>query len=321
MESLVLGIASFIFGILLVVFLLWYSKLRLKQVAHNEANDLISAAEDAANDLLEEAKRRAEDYSSELQSEWEKEKERIEEKNEKYLADAEEVREQLETKQRSLQKNYDRKLNAVKKYDKVVDQFQTEFKKLRDRKRELNKEYIQKLSKISAINTQDILAELQRQILNEATTNATKFIQNSEQEAQEHSERIAKKVLNIAIFRFARAYCPERGIGYFVFKNEKEKHHILGANYEFAKIIEDVCGVDLVYNENANSLSISGFDPVRRELARASVERLMKDRYINEKRIREIVQKTKKELFRKISQDGQRIANELKLKKLKLLKS
>ncbi len=82
------------------------------------------------------------------------------------------------------------------------------------------------------------------------------------------------------------------------------------------QLLEKLCGIDIIYNERANSLSVSGFDPVRRELARATMEKLVHQREVNEDVINRVMAKCKRDLFKKIKDDGNRIAKELKLQNL-----
>ncbi|MCB0357872.1 MAG: HDIG domain-containing protein, partial [Bdellovibrionales bacterium] len=79
------------------------------------------------------------------------------------------------------------------------------------------------------------------------------------------------------------------------------------------ELIEKLCGVDIIYNEKAKSLSVSGFDPVRRELGRATIEKLVRERTINEETVRKTMEISKKKLFQQIKTDGDKVARELKL--------
>src|SRR6185437_4061655 len=115
---------------------------------------------------------------------------------------------------------------------------------------------------------------------------------------------------------FARPYCPERGIGYLNFDSEDQKKRVLADNQAHLRLIEKICGVDLVYDEPHNAINVYGFDPVRRELGRALVEKIMNERQITPQRIEQLAAKTKRDLFQRIFQDGNRVAKELRLEGL-----
>jgi ribonucrease Y len=120
-------------------------------------------------------------------------------------------------------------------------------------------------------------------------------------------------LLTMAINRFARPYCPERGIGYLNFESEEQKARMLADNQTHLRTAEKLCGVDLAYDEPHNAINVYGFDPVRRELGRATVHRMMTERQLSPQKIEQIITRTKKELFQRILNDGQKITKELRL--------
>lgn len=129
-------------------------------------------------------------------------------------------------------------------------------------------------------------------------------------------EREAKRILMIALSRFARPYCSERGIGNVEFVSADIKERTLGPERVHLRTLEKACGIDISINEEYQSASVLGYDPVRRELGRMTLEKMQHEKNLNEERIQGLMQNCKKELFRKIINDGNRIAKELKVEGL-----
>lgn len=157
---------------------------------------------------------------------------------------------------------------------------------------------------------------VKQKLLEEQQLETTKNIQLFEEDFSKQAEAEAKRYLNMVINRFARPYCAERGIGYLNFDNEEQRNRVLADNQAHLRYVEKVCGVDLMYDEPHNAINVYGFDPVRRELGRAVIEKMMNERVITPQRIDQLAAKTKRDLFQRILQDGNRVAKELRLEGL-----
>ncbi|MCB0351650.1 MAG: HDIG domain-containing protein [Bdellovibrionales bacterium] len=187
----------------------------------------------------------------------------------------------------------------------------------RERYQNLLSEFIEKLEAKTETPRTAVIADLKARAINERQVEVTRALQADDEEWQNLAEIEAKKLLTLVINRFARPYCPERGIGYLNFDNEDQKKRVLGEEQSNLRLIEKICGVDLAYDEHNNSVNVYGFDPVRRELGRATVDRLMRERNaITPARIEQLAEQTKKDLFQRIHNDGNRIAKELHINNL-----
>lgn len=153
---------------------------------------------------------------------------------------------------------------------------------------------------------EDFLSEVKRHILKEYDL--------FESDIKEKQEEIAKKILDTALDRFARSYCSERGIAPVFFPDVQSKNIVFDAKGVNVKLIQDLCGCDVIVEENNDLIGVAGFDPVRRELTRRVLERLVKERRpVTEDNIKKTVEIQKRELFKQIKQDGDAIVRELKL--------
>ena len=122
--------------------------------------------------------------------------------------------------------------------------------------------------------------------------------------------------LNIALNRFDRLYCPERGIGFVHFRSNNQLERILGPNNIFLNDIEKECGVDILINKEELQASVFGIDPVRRELGRITLQKLFKKNKVDFQTVRKTVKQSKKNLFASIHKDGKAICKKLNLKNI-----
>jgi ribonucrease Y len=142
---------------------------------------------------------------------------------------------------------------------------------------------------------------------------AAKMVITVEEDAKAQAEQKAKRIIGMAISRFSGEYSAERTITVIPLPDQELKGKIIGKEGRNIRAIEALCGVDLILDETPEAVVISGFDPVRREVARRSLETLMIDGRIHPGRIEEVVDKTKKELFKSIKMDGEKACMDLGL--------
>jgi ribonuclease Y len=313
--SLYLGLGFFLGlgGCLLIQTLV----LRLeKKEAEESAQELIEIAEDKAKDFSDEANQRAEEFKEKLSDKHEEELLNLQKQVEEKTRDIEDIQQSKEADYRVLQSQYDKKRQLLKKEEQALASVKGQYDELRSlrdaKQQELVAEFLQK----AETSRQEILEALKNKLRTEAENSANQLKADTEALAEQNLERDAKRVLSLALNRFHRPYCSERGIGNVSFPNPDVMHRTLGEERVHLKSLEKEAGVDVTVNEEVGYASILGFDPVRRELGRSSLEKLMHEKNLSEKRISDIVKKTKKDLFKKIRKDGLAIAKELGLKGL-----
>ena len=179
--------------------------------------------------------------------------------------------------------------------------------------RERTIELADKLENISGISKEEAEKSVIEAGKEEAKTRASKIAMQIENEAKEDAEKKAKKIISLALSRYAGEYSAERTTSVIELESEEMKGKIIGREGRNIRALETVCGVDLVVDDTPELVLISGFDPVRREVAKRSLEKLMEDGRIHPARIEEIVGKVKSELFKSIKKDGEKLALELGL--------
>jgi ribonuclease Y len=153
----------------------------------------------------------------------------------------------------------------------------------------------------------ELMHTLEEQVRQESTARLNQI----EEEARVESERKSKRILAMAISRYASEVATERTVTSIPLSGDEMKGKIIGREGRNIRALEAACGVDLIIDEAPEAVVISSFDPVRREVARKSLERLMEDGRVHPARIEEVVEKVKSEILGSVKEDGEKACFEL----------
>ncbi len=300
-------------GALIMGFVLWWSRRRELRWAQEEANELIESARKDALGMEEELKIQMDEMSEQAYERFDRDTRKLVLRNEEVeegIIERESKFKDLVTTREQL---LNRKSQSLTAKQQKATNFEARVRQLRERASQLEAQLLEEARKRTPVEESALKAQIQSQFEQEARNNATRAAQEIEQEAQMNMERDAKKILNQVLNRFARPYCSERGIGNVNFENPDHKARTFGPENAFVRKIEQLAGVDIVFNETYQSATVMGFDPVRRELGRLVLDAASRQRNLNEKLIDDIYNRCKKDLFKKILVDGNRVANELRI--------
>jgi ribonuclease Y len=204
------------------------------------------------------------------------------------------------------EEEWTRKMGALDAREKQVEERDREATSLLEVMRS-------KLEEIAGLTRDEAKRTLMDQMLDEARHDAAKQIRQVESEAREESDRRAKKIVSIAIERLAGEFVAERTVSVVALPSDDMKGRIIGREGRNIRAIEAATGVDLIIDDTPEVVVISCHNPIRRELARLSLERLMTDGRIHPGRIEEVVRKAEQELDSTIRDAGQRAVIELGL--------
>ncbi len=309
-------VAGLIIGCGLTYLALQWSRSREVQWANDEATEILESARKDSEALAEEINLELEEMREAALEKFAKETRKLVQKNEEREEAIDEKEAKLRTNIQSREQLLNRKQQANNSKQQRVAAFESRVQQLRSRVANLRERLLAEAKNRSNTTTEELRAQIQSQLEQETRHYCTRQAQEIEQKAQLNAERDGKKVLNLVLNRFARPYCSERGIGNVSFDSIEHKARTFGADGQWVKKIEKICGVDVVYNETYQSATIMGFDPVRRELGRLVLESASRQRQLSDKLIEDIHDRCKKELFRKILVDGNRVSNELRLQNL-----
>lgn len=225
----------------------------------------------------------------------------------------------VNSEKRLIQKdeNIDRRIDLVEKKEKEVHALHEVFKKqeenLKVKEQQLQalvaeeKERLQKISSLSAEEAKQILlGRLNEELNNEKAA----FIRRQEEEVRTIADKKAREILSLAIQRCAAEHTVESTVSVVNLPNDEMKGRIIGREGRNIRALEMATGVDVIIDDTPGAVTLSGFDAVRREIARLSLEKLISDGRIHPGRIEELVEKTKKEMDEKIREEGERAAFE-----------
>ena len=295
------AMSFFAAGIFLQLALRKFIRYRRIQQIRMEAEELILKAKDKFERAMDQARAAAKDYERNLYDENAALFDELEGK-------VSLIKERLEAQRSELQSEYDLRKNSYQKLKKKIDQkekasqnIHSQMREKQNEKRQVEQKWIKALCEKYNISREDVLKDWSQKLEKEAKKKAASYLEEREQWTQLHLERDAKRIIHIALNRFKRLYCPERGIGFIVMKNEHAANKLLGPDKKNLTLVEELCGVDILHVEASNTLSVSGFDPVRRELGRLVLNKLSKQKDINEKVIRSTYERAKQNLFKKNS--------------------
>jgi ribonucrease Y len=199
----------------------------------------------------------------------------------------------------------DRKEEDLSRKEKQVNSKETVLdNKIADSDRIL-REQTEQLEKISGLSTEEAKKMLMQAMEDEARYEATKIARKIEEEAKEKADKKAKEILALAIQRYAGEYVAEDAVSVVSLPNEEMKGRIIGREGRNIRALEAATGVDIIIDDTPEAVILSCFNPIRREVARLAIERLITDGRIHPARIEEIVTKVAEELDEKLKTAGE----------------
>ncbi len=208
------------------------------------------------------------------------------------------------------EEQFDRRNNAFEQKEAQLEAKMKKVEALEAEAAELKKGQIAMLEKISGFTAEQAKAKLLEELSNEITHETAVLIKENEERVRENAEKTAREVISQAIQRCAADQVSEATVSVVSLPNDEMKGRIIGREGRNIRSIETLTGVDLIIDDTPEAITISSFDPVRREIARLSLERLITDGRIHPARIEEIVEKTRKEVEQIIKKEGERAAFE-----------
>ncbi|HAM50920.1 MAG TPA: ribonuclease Y, partial [Nitrospiraceae bacterium] len=305
LTSIAVGIALAI--VLSLIYRRSLSNLRLS--LGREKDELMEEAKKTAEAVKKEAALEAKDLVYQAKSEAEKEiKERRHELN------------QLDRRLRQKEEALERKSDQIEKREHELNKREKEYnareRTLLDRENhysQIIKEQQASLERISGVSAEEARQELLRRVEEETRFEAAKLAKRIEDEARELADKKSKEIVSLAIQRYASDYVADGTVTAVSLPSDEMKGRIIGREGRNIRALEAATGVDLIVDDTPELVTLSAFDPVRREIARLSLERLITDGRIHPARIEEVVEKVKKEVEAIIKEEGEKAIFDLSL--------
>ncbi len=282
-----------------------------KSAAELEVERILNRARSQASKLEREAKQRAKDFENRArrnaENEIRKEKQKIhglesqlKEKDNRLKKEFQRKEEQLKSKMNQLDEQAERTQLAESRVKEMENQVQGQISQLEH-----------KLESVAQMTASQAKSELMLALEDEARREASERISQMEKEAQREAEKKARRALSVAISRYASEVATEKTVSSIPLTSDEMKGKIIGREGRNIRALEAACGVDLIIDETPEAVIISSFDPVRREVARKSLQKLMEDGRVHPARIEEVVEKVKSELTQAMKEDGEKACMDL----------
>ena len=277
----------------------------------NIGEKAIGSAEQKAKNLILDAENKSETMKKEAILEAKEEAHRLRSEAER---DARERRAEIQRSERRLiqkEESIDRKLeNIERKEESITQKEQALVNKQKDLDTVISKQ-LEELERISGYTVEEAKAILLSNIEKEVRHDASLMIKDIESKAKEEADKKAKYIITNAIQRCAADHVAESTVSVVALPNDEMKGRIIGREGRNIRAIETLTGVDLIIDDTPEAVILSGFDPVRREIARIALEKLIVDGRIHPARIEEMVEKAEREVNAIIKEEGEQAAFEV----------
>jgi ribonucrease Y len=307
MEAIIAGAVALVLGIIAGKFLFAKNTTKKVEDADARAKKIVSDAQITAENIKKEKQLEAKEKFVQLKAEHDKEvlekNRRINDSESRIKQKEQGINQKLENLDKQAKDNDTIKENLTRQIE-VVNQKRTELEKHQE-------EHIRRLEKIAALTADEARSQLIESLRQETQTRALALQQEIIDDARQKANKEARKIIIQSIQRTAAEQAIENSITVFNLESDEIKGQIIGREGRNIRAIEAATGVDLIVDDTPEAIVLSSFDPLRREIARLSLQRLVTDGRIHPARIEEIVEKTRKQIEEQVMEIGERTVIEL----------
>ncbi|MEG3070628.1 MAG: ribonuclease Y [Peptococcaceae bacterium] len=265
----------------------------------------IISAEAEAEKIIEEADKGAEAKKREVLLEAKEEvlklRNEVEKENRERRSELQRLERRLVQKEETL----DRKVDSIEKKEEKLSKKDLEIEAIKTKLADVYNQQLVELERISGLTSEDakqiLLADIEKEIQHEAAI----MIKDTENKAKEEGEKRARKIISLAIQRCAADHVAEATVAVIPLPSDEMKGRIIGREGRNIRAFETLTGIDLIIDDTPEAVILSGFDPIRREVAKIALERLIVDGRIHPARIEEMVEKAQKDVNTQIREAGE----------------
>ena len=297
------GYVLLVAGLLIVAFIFFLiGMLYRKKVAERE----IGSAETEATRIINEAIKGGENKKREMLVEA---KEEIHKSRTEYEKEVKERRADLQKQERRLQQkeeSLDKKLDAFERKEDDLRRRQANIAATQDEVEMIKKSQLETLEKLSGLTQEEAKNHLLKNLENECKHDAALKIKEIETNLKDNADQLAREIISIAIQRCAADHAAETTVSVVALPNDEMKGRIIGREGRNIRTLETLTGADLIIDDTPEAITVSCFEPVRREVARLALEKLIADGRIHPTHIEEMVEKARREVDAVIRSEGER---------------
>ena len=307
METYIAGAIALVIGIVIGKFVFAKNTQKKIDEAEAQAKKIVGDAQVSAENLKKEKLLEAKEKNVQLKAEHDKE---VMEKNRR----ANDAESRIKQKEQSINQKLENLDKQAKDNDTIKENLTRQIEVVNLKRTELEKhqeEHIRRLEKIAALTADEARTQLIESLRQETQTRALALQQEIIDDAKQKANKEARKIIIQSIQRTAAEQAIENSITVFNLESDEIKGQIIGREGRNIRAIEAATGVDLIVDDTPEAIVLSSFDPLRREIARLSLQRLVTDGRIHPARIEEIVEKTRKQIEEQVMEIGERTVIEL----------
>lgn len=265
----------------------------------------LGSAREQAKDILEKSIRDAEIQKKEALLEAKEEVHHLRSELEKEIKERRNELQRLERRTIQKEESLDKKTEAFEKTEEALTRREQDIEALKVKAEEVYQRHWKELERISAMSKEDAKQFLLSQTEVAVQQDMAILIRNAEIQAKEKSDSKAREIISLAIQRCAADHVAETTVSVVELPNEEMKGRIIGREGRNIRTLETLTGIDLIIDDTPEAVILSGFDPVRREIARVALTRLVQDGRIHPARIEEVVERATREVDQRIEEEGE----------------
>ncbi len=274
-------------------------------VRRSLAEAKINSAEVQAKKIVDDAEKEAESKKREVMLEAKEESIKFRNEMEKENKERKSELQRLERRLLQKEESLDRKVESVEKKEEALSRKESDIEETKNRLQTLYEKRVAELERISGLTSEEakqiLFSELEREMEHESAL----MIKEMENKAKEEGESKAREIISTAIQRCAADHVAETTVAVIPLPNDEMKGRIIGREGRNIRAFETLTGIDLIIDDTPEAVVLSGFDPIRREVAKIALERLIVDGRIHPARIEEMVEKAQKEVEQQIRDAGE----------------
>lgn len=274
-------------------------------VRKKTAEAKITSAEEAAEKILEEAKRNVEAKKKEAILEAKEETHRFRMEAEREIRERRNELQRIERRNIQKEEALDKKTELIEKKEENLHKLESELNAQKKNVADVLQKQLAELERISGLSFDQAREILLKRVEEEIKHETAMLIKEYETQAKEEGEKRARDIISLAIQRCAADHVAESTVSVVALPNDEMKGRIIGREGRNIRTLETLTGIDLIIDDTPEAVILSGFDPIRREVARTALEKLILDGRIHPARIEEMVEKSQKEIEQKIREEGE----------------
>lgn len=271
----------------------------------------VGSAEEKAREIIDDALKTAETKKREALLEAKEENMKAKNDLDKETKERRAEVQRYEKRVLSKEETLDKKLDALEKRESKLSSKEANFEKEKQRVEELRQSHLRELEKISNLTTEQAKEYLLKTVEEDVKHETAVLVKDLERQAKDESDKKAKEIVVNAIQKCAADHVSETTISVVPLPSDEMKGRIIGREGRNIRTLENLTGIDLIIDDTPEAVILSGFDPIRREIARIALEKLIVDGRIHPARIEEMVEKARKEVETMIREEGEAAALEV----------